>query len=600
MTPHSSKVAPIPSSYNATSHHSSMFASKIAAVPAVRSLRTAATRYHHVAATPQLGTVVIPTIRNEPMYDYAPGSTERQQLQNALKNMRSGISEKPFSVPCVVNGNEVRTASVKSQVIPFEHATELCTYHEADANMVKSAIHSALAAKPAWEAMPFADRAAIFLKAADLLSTKYRYDVLAATMLGQGKNVWQAEIDAAAELADFWRFSCKYAADIYNEQPTEHAKGIWNRLEYRPLEGFVVAYSPFNFTAIGGNLVSSPALMGNVVLWKPSNTSIYSSWLVYQILLEAGLPPNVIQFIPGDAEMITNTVLNHPEFAGLHFTGSTSVFKMLWKKIAGNLEVFKSYPRIVGETGGKNMHFVHHSADPRNAALHTIRSAFEYSGQKCSACSRAYVPDSIWETFRDNLVGELKGLKVGPVDDFENFMSAVINKPAYDRITKYIQNVKDGKVKGCEILFGGDFSDKEGYFIQPTVIVTTDPHAPTMVEELFGPVLTIYVYPSQQYEETLELADKTSAYALTAGLFAKDREAQVIGMNKLRNAAGNFYINDKCTGAVVGQQPFGGARASGTNDKAGAKMNLMRWVSARTIKENFLPLTTYKYPSNLP
>ncbi|KAJ3115327.1 1-pyrroline-5-carboxylate dehydrogenase [Phlyctochytrium bullatum] len=438
-------------------------------------------------------------------------------------------SSGPFKVPAVVNGSKVFDGQKCDQVLPFEHKTALCTYPEA--------ISTALSAKEAWEAMPFNDRASIFLKAADLLSSKYRYKLMAATMLGQGKNAWQAEIDAAAELCDFWRFNTLYAA----------------------------AYSPFNFTAIGGNLPSAPALMGNVVLWKPSKTSIYSNYLIMEILHEAGLPEGVIQFIPGDAEMVTETTFTHPEFAGLHFTGSTAVFKMLWKKIAQNLDVYKSYPRIVGETGGKNMHFIHKSADAKHAALQTVRSAFEYMGQKCSACSRVYVPDNLWPEFQETLKLETQRLKIGSVDskhgrerklitlDFENFMSAVINKQSYDKISGYLKAIKDGKEPSSSILVGGNFSDAEGYFIEPTVIVTTDPKARTMVDELFGPVVTVYVYPADQYEQTLKLADSTTSYALTAALFARDRGAIIAGSNALRNAAGNFYVNDKSTGAVVGR-----------------------------------------------
>ncbi|KAJ3122569.1 1-pyrroline-5-carboxylate dehydrogenase [Nowakowskiella sp. JEL0407] len=483
--------------------------------------------------------------------DYAPGSPERELLSDALKKMKSDLEKNgPFKLNPFAN---VKDLPLNSQVIPFQHQTQLAVYPEATKEVVKKAIDSALRAKPEWEAMPFNDRAAIFLKAADLLSSKYRYEVLAATMLGQGKNVWQAEIDAAAELADFWRFNCKYAAEIYSEQPPENAPKQWNRSEYRPLEGFVAAYSPFNFTAIGGNLAGAPALMGNVVIWKPSPMSIYSNYLVHKILLEAGLPEDVIQFVPGDAELITKVILSHKEFAGLHFTGSTGVFKMLWKKIAENLDVYRSYPRIVGETGGKNMHFLHRSADVGNAVLSTIRGAFEYSGQKCSATSRVYIPDNLWSEFETRIKSEMKKLSHGPVDDFKNFTSGVINQQSYNKITKYISDIQEGKIPSSKILIGGSYSDKKGYFIEPTVVLTTDPKSPTMVNELFGPVVTLFVYPEAKYSEY-------------------DRAAVIEGSNRLRNSAGNFYINDKSTGAVVGQQPFGGSRASGTNDKAGAKM----------------------------
>ncbi|KAJ3291826.1 1-pyrroline-5-carboxylate dehydrogenase [Borealophlyctis nickersoniae] len=482
-------------------------------------------------------------------------------------------------------------------------------YHEADASVVQKAIDKALAAKPAWEAMPFNDRAAIFLKAADLLATKYRHKLLAATMLGQGKNAWQAEIDAAAELCDFWRFNCYYASKIYADQPPMNSSRTWNRLEYRALEGFVLAYSPFNFTAIGGNLVSAPALMdeltrsvlkGNVVLWKPSPMAMLSNYMVFQVLREAGLPEGVIQFIPGDAESIANATLSHPDFAGLHFTGSTHVFKKLWRQIGNNIDTYKSYPRVVGETGGKNMHILHKSADVRNAVMQTLRGAFEYAGQKCSATSRVYIPDTLWPEFKSLIEKEGKKLKSGPSDEFETFVNAVINKESYTRIKKYLDEVGSPSNPHTKVLLGGKASDAKGYFIDPTVLVTTDPHSPTMVQELFGPVVTLYVYPAEKYEETLELASTSTPYSLTGSLFAQDRQAIITGSNILRNAAGNFYINDKSTGAVVGQQPFGGGRASGTNDKAGSGLNLLRWVSPRTIKENFVPLDSWAYPSNSP
>ncbi|KAJ3175810.1 1-pyrroline-5-carboxylate dehydrogenase [Irineochytrium annulatum] len=580
------------------------------------------------SAVPQLGAFRLPEIHNEPMVsssldfcmqstenvviafcplqravpsqlNYAPGSPERLLLQDALAEMRNDIRTKgPYKVPVVVDGDKLFSGPVQTQHLPFEHADKLCAYHEADEATVRRAIDAALAAKPAWEAMPFNDRAAIFLKAADLLSAKYKYKMLAATMLGQGKNVWQAEIDAAAELCDFLRFNTRFAAELYEQQPPRNSQHLWNRVEYRPLEGFVVAYSPFNFTAIGGNLCAAPALMGNVVLWKPSPMAVYSNHLIMEIFKEAGLPDGVIQFIPGDAKMVTDVTFTHPEFAGLHFTGSTAVFRSLWRRIADNLDNYKSYPRIVGETGGKNMHFIHKSADPKHAAMQTVRSAFEYMGQKCSACSRVFVPDNLWDEFRENLVKETEKLKVGPVDNFENFMSAVINEQSYNKIKSYLDAIKSGADKDSKILTGGHCDSSKGYFISPTVVHTTSPTSRTMTDELFGPVVTVYVYPAEKYEETLKLADETSKYALTAGLFATEREAIVVGQKALRNAAGNFYINDKSTGAVVGQQPFGGSRASGTNDKAGSGLNLIRWVSPRTIKESFVPITQVAYPSN--
>ncbi|KAJ3064683.1 1-pyrroline-5-carboxylate dehydrogenase [Podochytrium sp. JEL0797] len=549
-----------------------------------------------IPAVPQLGTFAVPVVANEPMYSYAPGSPERAKLQAALAEMRAKM---PFEVPCVVNGEKVFTADTLRQPLPFDHKTTLCNFHNADTKLVEKAIAGALAAKPAWEAMPFNDRAAIFLKAADLLTNKYRYQVMAATMLGQSKNAWQAEIDAAAELADFWRFNTQYAQDIYSGQPTKNAPLTWNRMEYRALEGYVVAYSPFNFTAIGGNLVGAPVLMGNVCIWKPSATGLYSSYLVYEILKEAGLPDGVIQFVPGDAHVVTDATFNHPEFAGFHFTGSTQVFKHLWKKIGNNIDMYKSYPRVVGETGGKNMHFLHKSADAKHAALQTVRSSFEYNGQKCSACSRVYVPDNLWEEYSTTLIAETKKIKQGPVDDFTNFMSSVINKASFDKIKGYLSDIASGKTPNSKILVGGKCDDSVGYTIEPTVVLASDPHAKTMVDELFGPVVTVYVYPADKYEEYLAIADSTSQYALTCALFAQDRTAVIVGSNKLRNAAGNFYINDKSTGAVVGQQAFGGGRASGTNDKAGSVLNLLRWVSPRTIKESFVSITETTYPSNL-
>ena len=444
--------------------------------------------------------------------------------------------------------------------------------------------------------MSFHDRAAIFLKAADLLSGPYRYKVMAATMLGQGKNVWQAEIDAAAELADFWRFNCAFAEQIYAEQPIKNAPGTWNRVEYRALEGFVLAISPFNFTAIGGNLCSAPALMGNVVLWKPSASAILSNYIVYEILMEAGLPPGVIQFIPGPAAETADLLLNHADLAGVHFTGSTEVFKTIWKQVGNNIDIYKSYPRLVGETGGKNFHFIHESAHLNNAVHNTIRAAFEYQGQKCSACSRVYVPDTVWPAFRELLLKEMALIKQGGADALSAFCGPVIDRKAFDKNRRYIEYAKNSK--SAEILIGGNCDDSKGYFVEPTVILTNDIKFKTMQEEIFGPVLTVFVYPAQEYQKYLQEAATCSTYALTGSLFAKDRAIIAHGSEILRNAAGNFYINDKSTGAVVGQQPFGGARQSGTNDKAGSALNLYRWVSPRTIKESFVPLEHFSYPSN--
>jgi len=544
-------------------------------------------------ASAQLGHFTIPAIENEPMKSYAPGSSERAKIQAALNEI---LSQAPYNVPLVINGQKIKSEAQATQVNPSDKKFVLCNYSEADASTVEKAIEGAVLARLQWEEMPFADRAAVFLKAADLLAHKYRYKVMAATMLGQGKNIWQAEIDAAAELADFWRFNCKYSEEIYSQQPPKNSTGIWNRVEYRGLEGFVLSVSPFNFTAIGGNLSSAPALMGNAVVWKPAPAAILSNYFVYEILVEAGLPSGVIQWVPGDAPMVVGQCLKSPDFAGLHFTGSTAVFKKLWKDIANNIDIYKTYPRIVGETGGKNMHFVHKSADVTHVVQSTIRAAFEYQGQKCSACSRMYVPDSLWPKIKDGLLASASKIKVGSVMDPANFMTPVINQVSFDKIKSYIEYAKASK--DAEIISGGKCDDSVGFFVHPTIILTKDPQFKTMVEEIFGPVLTIFVYPSNKYEETLTLADKTSAYGLTCGVFAQDRQALLFAANKLRHTAGNFYLNDKCTGAVVGQQPFGGSRASGTNDKAGAAMNLLKWVSARSIKENFIPLDEFIYPSN--
>ncbi|KAI6130269.1 Aldehyde/histidinol dehydrogenase [Pisolithus croceorrhizus] len=545
-------------------------------------------------ASAQLGSFKVPLVDNEPLKVYAPGSPERRALEVALFEMEQQL---PFEVPCIVNGREIRTGKLAKQPIPSDHARHLCSYHEADSDTVATAIEGALAAKAQWESMPWNDRAAIFLRAAELVSGKYRYKLMAATMLGQGKNAWQAEIDAAAELSDFFRFGVKYVEELYSQQPPKNTAGSWNRVEYRPLEGFVLAVSPFNFTAIGGNLPGAPALVGNVVVWKPSPAATYSNYLVYRILTEAGVPPGVIQFVPGPPPEVVAQCINHPDFAALHFTGSTFVFKKLWKDIAVNVDKYKGYPRIVGETGGKNFHLVHRSAEIRNAVLQSVRGAFEYQGQKCSALSRLYVSSSIWEGgFRNQFLSEIAAIKVGPPQDFRNFMGPVIGRPAFDKILGYIQKAKDA---GGEILIGGTGDDSQGYFIQPTVILTKDPRSVTVQEEIFGPVVTVYVYEDDQFEDLLQLIDNTSVYALTGSIFAADRSALITATSKLRHAAGNVYYNEKCTGAVVGQQPFGGSRASGTNDKAGSVSLFYRFVSARSIKENFVGLEDFQYPSNL-
>ncbi|EIM88023.1 delta-1-pyrroline-5-carboxylate dehydrogenase [Stereum hirsutum FP-91666 SS1] len=542
----------------------------------------------------QLAAFKVPATENEPMYSYALGSPERKGLEAALTEMQQQL---PFEVPCVINGKPVKTGKLGKQPIPSDHAKHLCTYHEADEATIASAIEGALAAKEEWESMPWNDRAAIFLKAADLISKKYRYKLMAATILGQGKNAWQAEIDAAAEMCDFFRFGVKYVEELYSQQPSKNAAGCWNRVEYRPLEGFVLAVTPFNFTAIGGNLCGAPALVGNVVVWKPSPAATYANYITHQILLEAGIPPGVIQFTPGPPPEVVAQCINNPNFAALHFTGSTFVFRKLWKDIASNLDKYKGYPRIVGETGGKNFHLIHSSAEVKNAVLQTVRGAFEYQGQKCSALSRVYVASSVWTSgFKDQLLEQVAKIKVGAPTDFSNFMGPVIGRPAFDKITSYIKKAKDA---GGEILIGGSTDDSTGYFVQPTVILTKDPKSVTMQEEIFGPVLTIYVYEDADYEKTIELINTTSEYALTGSIFSTERKALLFATNKLRNAAGNVYYNEKCTGAVVGQQPFGGARASGTNDKAGSISIFYRFVSARSIKENFLPLEDFGYPSNL-
>ncbi|CAO3618522.1 unnamed protein product [Mucor fragilis] len=547
-------------------------------------------------ATPTLAHFKLPQIDNEPMLNYAPGSAERVKLEAAVNEM---IAQGTQEVPIVINGEKIYSGKVAEQLNPSDHKSVVAKYHEADAALTQKAIDGALAAKASWESLPFNDRVAVFLKAADLLATKYRYKVMAATMLGQGKNIWQAEIDAAAELCDFLRFNCKYAEEIYSQQPPKNAPGTWNRTEFRGLEGFVLAVSPFNFTAIGGNLPAAPALMGNVVVWKPSPGAVYSNYLFYEILVEAGLPAGVVQFVPGPAEEICGHAIDSPDFTSLHFTGSTHVFRKLWQQIGNNINSYKSYPRIVGETGGKNYHLLHPSLDEagvRHAALQTIRGAFEYQGQKCSACSRAYVPASLFAQFKKDLTAEHAKITQGPVTEFHHFSGPVINKFAFDKIKSFIDHaaVDDN----CEIIAGGKCDDSTGYFIEPTVIVTKDKFTKTMTDEIFGPVVTIYVYEDADFEETCKLIGDTTEYGLTGAFFAKDRDSIVKGSNLLRNTAGNFYINDKCTGAVVGQQPFGGGRASGTNDKAGSWSLLTRFISTRTIKESFVPIEGFVYPSN--
>jgi 1-pyrroline-5-carboxylate dehydrogenase len=536
-----------------------------------------------------LGISNIPLPKNEPVLSYAPGSPERKALEQALKSARA----KEVDIPMYIGTEEVRTGKKKKLSPPHDHGHVLGHYHEGDASHVHQAIDAALAAKDEWADLPWESRAAIFLKAADLLAGPYRFEMNAATMLGQSKNAYQAEIDSACELIDFWRFNPWYMSEIYREQP-QSSPGMWNRMEYRPLEGFTFALSPFNFTAIGGNLPTSMALMGNTVVWKTANTAIYSANVIMKVLKEAGLPDGVINLVHVSGPTAGDVILSHRDFAGIHFTGSTGVFQSMWRTIGNNIERYRSYPRIVGETGGKDFIMVHRSADAKAVAVAISRGAFEYQGQKCSAASRVYVPSNLWEEVKKHLLDDLKSMKMGGTEDFGNFINAVIDEKAFDSITGYIEKARGNQLN--EIIAGGRYDKSKGYFIEPTVILTKDPSSITMCEEIFGPVVTVYVYNEDNYEQTLELVDNTSPYALTGSVFSRDRYAAERAVAKLRNAAGNFYVNDKPTGAVVGQQPFGGARGSGTNDKAGAKVNLLRWTSMRTIKETFVSPTDYRYP----
>jgi 1-pyrroline-5-carboxylate dehydrogenase len=535
------------------------------------------------------GVPNVPRPRNEPILAYAPGSPERAELKARLERMANETIE----IPVIVGGKEVRTGHLIDVTSPHDHRRVLARAHMADAKTIAAAVDTALEAWKAWQATRFEDRAAVLLKAAELLAGPWRATVNAATMLGQGKTVFQAEIDSACELIDFWRYNAAFAERVYQEQP-ESAPGMWNRTDHRPLEGFVYAITPFNFTAIGGNLPTAPALMGNVAVWKPSHTALLSNYYVMRVLEEAGLPPGVINFLPGDAVEVSTALLAHRELAGIHFTGSTSVFNTLWRTVAGNLGHYRGYPRIVGETGGKDFVLAHPSADVDALSVGLVRGAYEYQGQKCSAASRAYVPKSLWPKVKERMLGMLSEIRMGDVRDFRNFMGAVIDRKAYDRITGYLAQAK--KDAGVTILHGGNGRDDVGYFIEPTLLQVEDPGYRTMCEELFGPVLTLHVYPDERWAETLSLVDQTSPYALTGAVFAQDRRALAEAERALRHSAGNFYLNDKPTGAVVGQQPFGGARASGTNDKAGSALNLLRWVSARSIKETLVPPKDYKYP----
>ncbi len=531
----------------------------------------------------------IPTPKNEPVLSYAPGSKERAALKKALEEARSEVQD----IPMYIGAEEVRTGNKKPLSPPHDHKHILGHFHEGDKSHVTQAIDAAMAAKELWAGLSWENRASIFLKAADLLAGPYRYKMNAATMLGQSKNAYQAEIDAACELIDFLRFNVHFMGEIYNDQP-QSSPGVWNRLEYRPLEGFIFALTPFNFTAIAGNLPTSAALMGNTVVWKPANTQIYAANVIMQILKEAGLPDGVINLVYVTGPDAGDVIFSHKDFGGIHFTGSTGVFQNIWKTIGQNIHHYKSYPRIVGETGGKDFIMVHKSADAKQVATAISRGAFEYQGQKCSAASRCYIPSNLWDDVKKYLLEDLKSMKMGATEDFGNFINAVIDEKSFNSITSYIEKARQNPMN--EIIAGGKYDKSKGYFIEPTVVLTKDPISLTMCEEIFGPVMTIYVYHSENFGQTLELVDQTSPYALTGSIMARDRFAVEMATNKLRNAAGNFYINDKPTGAVVGQQPFGGARGSGTNDKAGAKVNLLRWVSMRTIKETFVTPTDYRYP----
>lgn len=531
-----------------------------------------------------------PLPANEPVLSYAPGSPERTALKQALALLK----EQKADVPMFIGDQEVRTGKLAELRPPHETGHLLGHYHAGDESHVKQAIEAALEAKEAWAAMEWEDRAAIFLKAADLIATKYRFHMNGTTMLGQSKNVYQAEIDSACELIDFLRFNVHFLSEIYKQQPIS-ATGMHNRMEWRPLEGFVLAITPFNFTAIGGNLPTSAALCGNVVVWKPAHTQVYSAQMFMRILKEAGLPDGVINLIYVDGPTLGKVCFSHRDFAGVHFTGSTGVFNQMWKTIGENVASYKSYPRIVGETGGKDFVVAHKSADPKVVATALLRGAFEYQGQKCSAASRAYIPSNIADEVKQLLIEGVKGFTMGSVEDFGNFINAVIDEKSFDRIAKYIDDVKANS-KDAKILVGGTYDKSKGYFIHPTIIEAINPKYVTMCEEIFGPVLSIHVYEAEHFGETLTLVDETSPYALTGSIIATDRFAIELATERLRNAAGNFYINDKPTGAVVGQQPFGGARASGTNDKAGSMINLYRWLSARTIKETYVPPTDYRYP----
>lgn len=536
-----------------------------------------------------LGYFSYPAPLNEPVLSYAPGSAERARLKAVLAELKNAY----FDIPMIIGGREVRTANTVAVHPPHEIAHTIGHFHEGGKAEIEAAVSAALDARESWAAMPWEDRAAIFLKAADLIASKYRPYMNGSTMLGQSKNAFQAEIDSACEIIDFLRFNVHFLSDIYRQQPIS-GPGMHNRVEYRPLEGFVLAVTPFNFTAIGGNLPTAPAMCGNVVVWKCAHTQVFSANFFMKVLIEAGLPDGVINLVFASGPTVGDVCFSHPDFAGVHFTGSTGVFNQMWKTVGENMSKYKSYPRMVGETGGKDFVIAHPSADADAVATGLLRGAFEYQGQKCSAASRCYIPSNLAEAVKEKLVAGVRSFKMGTVEDFSNFINAVIDEKSFDKLAASIEGAK--KDAKASILVGGGYDKSVGYFIEPTVIETTDPKYVTMCEELFGPVLTLFVYDEGKFEETLELVDETSPYALTGAVFSRDRSAIELATRKLRNAAGNFYINDKPTGAVVGQQPFGGARASGTNDKAGSILNLYRWLSARTIKETFTPPTDYRYP----
>ncbi len=536
------------------------------------------------------GTIRIPPPVNEPIFSYAPGTPERAELKAALRT----VSGECPDIPIVIGGREIRTGKTHVIRAPHDHEMVLGVWHEGGAAEARDAIANTLEAQREWASWPWEDRAAVFLRAAELLSTTWRSRLNAATMLGQSKNAFQSEIDAACEIVDFFRYGAHFAERVFDQQPHSE-KGVWNRIEYRPLEGFVYAVSPFNFTAIGANLAGIPALVGCGVLWKPSKHAVLSGYYTYKLLEEAGLPPGVINFVPGDPVEITSVALGHRDFAGLHFTGSTAVFQSLWTTVGRNIATYRTYPRLVGETGGKDFIVAHPSADEAEVRTAIVRGAFEYQGQKCSAASRAYVPASMWKQMKDALVDETEGLSMGPPTDFRNFVNAVIDRGAFKSITGYVRRAQTAG-SDAEVIAGGRYSDAEGFYIRPAIVHASRPDHETMCDEIFGPVMSIHVYPDNAWSGTLDIVDATSPYALTGAVFSRERIAVREAMARLRHAAGNFYVNDKPTGAVVGQQPFGGARASGTNDKAGSAANISRWLSPRTIKENLVPPTNYDYP----